>query len=246
MREIAKRKRVSLLDLGAGKGIGGIALAKALKERGVSVNLVMIDVRRDAVEASVRFAREEGIEGEARVMDATKAHVLGKFDLVLMYGAMLAHFDSWQLPRLFASAAALTENGVVIVEEMDRVDYIFRRGFKDLLVENPRPSEISVSVHVGYDAVRGSYRRAFIRLRNGEAVTLPVSFRSIATIASILWLFVSDVDIVLKEPGGMYFILGKAPRGLLEPDCLASDPLVLRRGKAWNPYHTRLCVSDMV
>ena len=61
-------------------------------------------------------------------MNALEVHGLGKFGIILMYGAILARFDGWELPRLFASlASALTDDGIVIIQEMDRVHAIFRR-----------------------------------------------------------------------------------------------------------------------
>ncbi len=50
--------------------------------KGVNVRLVMIDLRRDAIEDAKRFAREEGVEAEAYVANALEAHKLGKYDIV--------------------------------------------------------------------------------------------------------------------------------------------------------------------
>ena len=153
---------------------------------------------------------------------------------MLMYGAILVHFDSWALPKLFASAAeALREDGVVIVEEMDRTHVIFMSRFKEFIVENPKPEALSISVHAGYDPVKGSYLRNYIRVKDWEAVTLPVNFRSISTIASTLWLFLKDVDIVRTETENLYLVLGKTPRRLLKPEHL-EEPTVIKRGKPWS------------
>jgi len=144
---------LAILDLGAGRGIGGVALARVLSKKGVKSRLVMVDIREDAVRDAARFAQEEGVRAEVRVMDALEAYQLGRFDIVLMYSAMLAHFDEWDLPKLFASATcALQDNGVVVIEELDRVYAIFRGGYRDFIVENTAPESLSVSVHVGYDA----------------------------------------------------------------------------------------------
>ncbi len=226
--------KISILDLGAGRGIGGVALAKTLIGKGVEVELTMVDLRESAVKDSLKFAEEEGVRAKAYKMDAIEAYKLGRFNLVLMYGAILAHFDSWALPRLFASAAeTLRENGVVIVEEMDRTHAIFMSRFKEFIVENPKPEALSISVHAGYDPVKGSYLRNYIRVRDWEAVTLPMNFRSISTIASILWLFLKDIDIVRAEAENIYLVLGKTPRRLLKPEHL-EDPTVIKRGKPWS------------
>ncbi|AEM38115.1 Methyltransferase type 12 [Pyrolobus fumarii 1A] len=234
LAELLNNDSLSILDVGAGRGIGGVALAKVLMRRSVKVKLVMVDLREDAIEDARRFAREENVEAEAYVMDALDAYKLGRFDIVLMYGAILAHFNEWDMPRLFASAAnALKDDGVIIIEEMDRVDMIFRKGFKEIIVENTDLEQLSISFHVRYDLITGSYYRAFVRLKDFEATILPLNFRSIAHIASTLWLFTKDVDIIPTEEESLYFVLGKEPRRAINPEGLMEDPTILKRGKPW-------------
>ncbi|RLE93087.1 MAG: hypothetical protein DRN04_08370 [Thermoprotei archaeon] len=170
-----------------------MALAKVLKEtKDVSeVKLTIIDLREAALKDALRFAKEEIHSAEVHKLDAIKAHTVGRFDIVLMYGAILVHFDSWNLMRLFSSATqALEEKGVIIVEEMDRTHILFTRGYSSILVENSDPRNLSISVHTDYNLITGSYTRSFIRLRTWDAVSLPLNFRSILTITSTLWLFV--------------------------------------------------------
>lgn len=234
LKELVGREEVSVVDIGAGRGIGGVAFAKVLKERGIKTKLVMVDVRRDAIKDALRFAKEEGIEAEAYVMDALEAYKLGKYEIVLMYGAILAHFNEWDMVRLFASSVrALKENGVIVIEEMDRVNAIFRGGFKDVILESRDPKKLSLSVHSRYDPITGSYYRTFVRLRDFEAVTIPVNFRSIAHIASTLWLFTRDVDILPTGEDALYFVVGRGLRGIIGPEDLKEGPTVFKRGKPW-------------
>ena len=227
-------KKVRVLDIGAGRGIGGVALAKVLKEGGRVAELLMIDLREDALKDAERFAEEEGVEAEVGVHDALNAHELGRFDIVLMYGAILAHFDEWSFIRLLSSAAeALRGEGVVIIEEFDRVDHVFRAGFKDMLMERRDPRDPSLSYHLRYDPLTGTYTRVLLRLRGMEAAEVGVNFRSVAHIASALWVFVSDVDIVGKG-GGFYLVLGRGPRRGPSPEELAHNP------RALSPEHFRL------
>ncbi len=219
--------KVRVLDVGAGRGIGGVALAKVLKEGGRSAELLMIDLREDALKDAKKFAREEGVDAEVRVHDALRAHELGRFEIVLMYGAIIAHFDEWSFIRLLSSAAeALRGEGVVIIEEIDRVDYIFRVGFKDMLMERRDPRNPSLSYHLRYDPITGTYTRVLLRLRDMEAVEVGVNFRSIAHIASVLWALVSDVDIISKDED-FYLVLGKGPKRGPSPTELARGPRAL-------------------
>ena len=210
LKELVRKEEARVLDLCAGRGIGGVALAKILRNAGVKVSVTFVDKRDDALEDALRLAKSEKIPANARAADALKAHELGKFDAVLIYGASLIHFNEWEHVRLFASAAASLEpNGLLIVEEMDRVHAIFRSGFKDFIVENKDPASLSVSVYVRYDPLTASHYRTFVRLRDGKSVTLPFTFRSIAHIASVAWLFFEDVDLVLlSAEKHLYAILG--------------------------------------
>ncbi len=218
---------VRVLDVGAGRGLGGVALAKVLREGGRGVELLMIDLREGALRDAERFASEEGVEAEVMVHDALRAHELGRFDVILMYGAILAHFDEWSFIRLLSSAAeALRGEGVVIIEELDRVDHVFRVGFRDMLMERRDPRNPSLSYHLRYDPIRGTYTRVLLRLKDMEAVEIGVNFRSIAHIASVLWTFVSDVDIISKGEG-FYLVLGRGPRRGPSPAELARDPRAL-------------------
>lgn len=202
-----------------------------LERKGVETNLVMVDVRRDAIEDAVRFARENGIiNANARIMDALESHKLGRHDIVLVYGGALVHFNDWNLVRLIASAtAALEEDGIIIIEELDRVNAIFRTGYKEVIVENKDPENLSLSVHVNYDPITGSYYRLFTKLKTQESVVLPLSFRSVAHVASLLWIFVEEVDLVPASENSLYFILGRKPERAVSMQCLRKSPKALER-----------------
>lgn len=69
----------------------------------------------------------------------------------------------------------------------------------------------TVSAHSGYDALRDVYRRVMYEMKTGRAVEVELTFRSIATIASLLWIFFHDVDLIGKDVR-LYFIVGYKPR----------------------------------
>jgi len=230
---LREKKSISLLDVGAGRGIGGVAFAEVLRDMGIECIVDMVDLRRDALKDAEEFAQEKGVKARTYVMDALEVYKLEEYDVVLMYGATLAHFNEWDIVKLFASSAqALKEKGIIIVDEMDRVNYIFRGGFKELIVENPDPDKLTISVHHRYDVVTGSYYREFVSLKKMEIVTVSINFRSIAHIASLLWIFTKDVDIVGDKPP-FYLVLGRGKRGKI----LVSDlepTTVSRRGIIWS------------
>lgn len=227
LKEILTTGNVRVLDLGSGKGIGGVAFTESLTERGIRPTLTMVDVRSSAVEASLKFAEERGVKAEVYAMNALDAYKLGTYDIVLMYGAIFAHFNSWDMCRLLASASeALAEKGVMVIEEFDRVHNVFMGGFKDIILENPKPENITISFYVDYNPVTGSYLRRFVRLRDGKNVLVPLNFRSISTIASLLWIFMKDVDM-MKIDENLYLILGKDKRGAVGPSDLAENPKIL-------------------
>jgi len=220
------KNKVKILDLCSGRGIGGVALSRVLEENGIIADLTMVDIREDAVKDSIKFSQEEGIKAEAYAIDALEAYKLGLFNIVLIYGAPLVHFNEWSLIKLMASASnSLEDDGLIIIDEMDRVNIIFKDGFKNFIVENRDPENLSISIHDRYDYLTGSYYRTFIRLRDSESVTVPLNFRSISHIASILWLFMNDVDIIPEDPL-LYFIIGKEPRRIIKPQILKKPKLL--------------------
>ncbi len=239
-KEVLNMGKVAVLDIGAGKGIGGVALVKILLKHGVLVDLVMIDVREDALKDAKRFATEEDVKAETRVLDALKTYELGRsFDIILAYGAILAHFNDWSLTKLFASLNKCAHHrSIVVIEERNRVNAIFKDGFKEFLVENRDPENLSISVHLKHDVVTGSYYRAYIKLKNYEITSLPINFRNISTIASLLWIFFQDVDLVYSGENEMYFVLGKSAREKIRTkDILLYEPTILKRKEPLNLYN---------
>ncbi len=221
--------KVRVIDVCAGRGIGGVALARVLKETGHEVDLTLVDLRPDALRDAEKFCADENVKCKCVVKDAVKVHELGVFDVALLYGGPLAHFDAWSLLKMFASVSqSLNSNGVVIVEEMDRIYHIFRGGFKDFIVETVSPEKLTVSAHSGYDAFRDVYRRVMYEMKTGRAVEVELTFRSVATIASLLWIFFHDVDLIGKDER-LYFIVGYKPRRRIRVEDLREPPLLLRK-----------------
>ena len=218
---IVKRGRASILDVFAGYGHGGIALANVLMEKGVEVSLVFVDLREDAVRVSVEYAREKGISNvESVLYDALRIDELRKkFDLVIECGSSLTHVSSWDFIRFLSSVArCLSPMGLVVLEELDRMQSIFLgTGYeKSLRFERCREGYFMTSIHSGYDYKTGMVRRIYFDLGGKVRPTETwLRFWDISVLASFVWVFFEDVDIVETKSRSIYFVVGVKPRSEL-------------------------------
>jgi predicted O-methyltransferase YrrM len=234
--KLLEKRSLTIVDVGAGKGIGGVALARVLQESGIKPRVYMIDVREEALKIASKFASENSIEAETYVVDAKEVHKVGieNVDLVLMYGGMLAHFNEWDLVKLFSSTTSIiNDEGILILEELDRDHMLYTHGYKELSVERRDEDSVTISVHKRYDPITGSYYRLFIDLLKRKVVEASINFRSIAQIASLLWIFMHDIDIVYTGENLTYYILGTKPRRKINIGDLTNVPEVLKRGSFW-------------
>jgi methylase of polypeptide subunit release factors len=70
---VESRKRIKIIDVCSGTGIGGIALSRVLRDRGVEVALTLVDLRLSALEKGRKFAvRELGFEPLIVTADVTQ------------------------------------------------------------------------------------------------------------------------------------------------------------------------------
>ena len=188
---IRGKERPRVLDLCGGTGIGGVALASALLELGHVPELHVLDLRGDALEVAERFGEEElGFRPVTHRVDALAVGGLGvEFDLVVLYGLSTPHFDPWSMSLLCWSVGrALSEGGVFVVEESDRGSLLFERRYRDVLVEGYGDESVTVSLHVGYDPLRGRVRRALLELPGGDGpVYLEAYVWDLAGSAALIW-----------------------------------------------------------
>ena len=118
-------KRARVLDVMAASGIAGAALARALAERGVSVELYVADLRREELDLSrVWLAGVDRVEVKTVVADAAKlpeALPGEKFDVVLSWGSSMSHFDVYRLPLFVAGAKELGNVLIVARRPLDKL-----------------------------------------------------------------------------------------------------------------------------
>lgn len=228
LQNLVEKKAVKVLEVCGGTGTGGVALSKVLMSRGVSVDLLVTDLRGEALETAERFGYGEiGCRVRTALMDAREIHRTGeKFDLVLMYGLSTPHFNPWDLVRFLSSAGeVLNDDGFLAVEEADRRYSIFlTAGYKWALYEAFDESKPVISFHAGYDLKSGMVKRVFWNFK-GEPFSMEAYYWGFAELASLTWIFFKDVDLVsLGRARG--FIVGVAPRRLLKPEALGEPSFI--------------------
>jgi len=230
LKELLSRGELSLVDICGGTGVGGIALAKALAEKGARVRLAVVDLRGSALKVAEEFsAAELGAPAEVRRADARELHSLGvRYDVALLYGLSTPHFDAFSIVELFASVAeSLVEDGLLLVEEGDRFYGMAVLGrYREIIYEGDEKRG-ALSFQVGYDPLRGTVKRLFLDPLTGERVTHDIRYWDLASPLALAWLFFEDVDFV-RYPERLYrgMIIAKSPRrklhleDLKRPRCL--------------------------
>ncbi len=237
LREIVSRNRVKVVDVCSGGGVAGFALAKLLIDRGIDVELVLVDLRGEELEAARRYRDEymPSVKLETYTMDAREVHNLGKsFDIALLWGFSMPHFSPWDALKLFASIAlALEPHGVLLVEEVDRMLSIFLRiGYKYVLPEGLGDKPV-IGLHKAYNLLRGTVKRFLVDLSSGKTVQHEVCLSwSLPFVAAFMWVFFEDVDIGYAVRGGSRAVLvARRPRRAMDVESfLRAEPSMLSHG----------------
>ncbi len=234
LKELLSRGELSLVDICGGTGIGGVALAKVIAERGAKVRLTVVDLRDSALKVAEKFsAAELGSPAKVRKADARELHALGaRYDVGLLYGLSTPHFDAFSMVELLASVAeSLVEDGLLLIEESDRFYKMAVMGRYREIVYEGGEERGALSFQVGYDPLRGTVKRLFLDLFTGERAALELRYWDLASTLALAWLFFEDVDFA-SYPGKAYagMVLAKNPRRKLrpldfkQPRCLKRSP----------------------
>ncbi len=236
-QEILRRKNsIRILEICSGTGLGGIALAKVLKESGKKVELILSDVREKALSIGEKWGSDE-LGEKIRVVNinALLIHKLRiKSDIVLMYGFSSPHFNPWEFTKLLASISeTLEDDGILILEETDRVySILFKVGYKDVVIERLDDKAI-ISLHSSYDPIKGTFERAYINLINPSTpVKISTYFWNIAELMTLIWLFFQDIDYIPYDKNkSSGIIIAYNPRRKIKPIDLEYEPKVLKEIK---------------
>jgi ubiquinone/menaquinone biosynthesis C-methylase UbiE len=231
---ISKNKNLKILEICGGSGFGGVALSKVLKENGVNIELLITDLRKDALNIGKDWGSEIlGKDVKFSPVDAREVHNLNeKFNIVLMYGLSAPHFSPWDIVKVISSVSeTLTNDGIFLIDESDRRKRIFLdTGYKWSLGEGQIEDKFVASFHSGYDIIKGMFKRTYINFKNPtKPINLEVFMWGLAEIGAFLWTFFYNVDII-KLTGTRYFILGYKPGKILKPEKF-KKPAVLNMNK---------------
>lgn len=227
---ISRKKNIRILEICGGVGFGGIALSKLFLDKGLSVRLLISDLRRESLDVAQGWGEKTlGKKPDVCIADARDLSKLkGTYDICLMYGLSTTHFTPWDMVRLLASVSGvLSDNGLLLVDEFDRRYTSFvTLGYKWALAAPYTEDELVVSFHTGYSVNKGTCRRAYVNFSNPTTqVPFDFFFWSPAELGALLWTFFHDVDMV-RIARLRRFVVGYKPRGALKLQDLKAPSLL--------------------
>jgi len=225
---------VKILDVCGGSGIAGAALAKALREKGVKPEVIVIDLREEALSVARKFIEEEiGVKPETLALDVTRMHDANlNADLAVLWGLSTPHFSPWDLMKVVSGVASnLVADGVLVIEEFDRHAGIFLANrYQYVMPELVSEDRVTVTVHEGRDPITGYVSRVLVDLTSRETTRMKVYFWDIASVAAITWAFFKDVDFIPGKSSRHGYIIAKWPRETLKPtDLGGEEPTLLKK-----------------
>ncbi len=231
---LSRRRNVKILDLCGGAGIGSIALCKVLLSMNFKVELTISDIRRDALELSKKFAREELNLEVSTVLKDAREEFDGKYDLILIYGASTIYFNPWDWIKMLNNISnSLVDDGLFINDDVDRMyTIVYQQGYKPWLIETALRDKLVISVHSEYDFTTGMFKRVCCDLlRTEEGKHFNLFLWSLADLAAYIWLFFKDVDLIIDDPLKPWhaFIIAKEPRRKFTTKELSTIPRFLSK-----------------
>lgn len=229
------KNNIRILEICSGTGIGGIALAKVLKRKGIKIDLILSDIRESDLKIGEQWGLRELGEGEKVSIINVNALIIHKLkikrDIILMYGLSAPHFSPWEFVKLLASISeVLEDDGLFVMEEADRVySILYKTGYKDLVAERVDEKAL-ISLHAGYNPIKGTFKRAYIDLINTEKpVKIPTYFWNLAELMTLTWLFFNEVDFIpYNKEKTRGLIIGYRPRRKINTIDLELEPKILR------------------
>ena len=209
-----------ILDVMAGSGIAGAALASEMAARGRRGSLTVVDARAEDLGHARRWLEIGGARDfplRKVVCDATRLpeRLKGPFDVAIVWGSPLPHLSPWGFALLLAGVSDLCDREcTLLVQQTDLVPRILiRNDYRHVLAEGDM-----VHIHAGYDARRGMMKRLYYRKEDMRLVG-EGEYRiwDVASAAAMIWLFFSEVQFrkVTEMDRVLDLIVARGPRKAL-------------------------------
>ena len=217
LESLARKRAVSILDACSGSGIGGFALAKALRDLGVEAEVVLLDARAQPLTEAKSFSATplvDGVAADARLVPSRSR----AFDACLVWGYSMPHFNPFEVHKLFSSITrVLKSDGCLLIEEVDRFLSIFAgTGYQYVWPE--QGGGLAISIHRGYDPSTSVVRRALVDLRSGEAIDHEAFLLwTPALVAAFLHPYFARIELFLLSEGAKGVVVACNPRKAFNP-----------------------------
>ncbi|NPA96013.1 MAG: class I SAM-dependent methyltransferase [Crenarchaeota archaeon] len=230
----SERGSVDAIDVCCGRGIGAAALVEALRSLGIEPRVTLVDRRREAVEFAESFVRSElRVDTRSAILDAEEVFRVGeRFDIAIMAGFSSIHFDPWRMVKLSAAISEiLRDDGVFIMEEIDRLYKYVSRGLKDVSLARIASGRVLIALHEpgDYDPSRGAIKVVLVDVCSGDMEELEIHPWSIGGIAAMLWTFFQRVSVV--EEGEIGYIVAEKPRRVTRASDIAREEIPVEAGR---------------
>ncbi|MEM1508259.1 MAG: class I SAM-dependent methyltransferase [Thermofilaceae archaeon] len=222
-----KRRMLKVIDVCSGTGIGGIALAKVLRNIGVEVTLTLLDLRREALDKAVDFcSRELGFMPNIVECDIIGADLGAEFNVALLWGFTTPHFSPWDWIKVLSSVSRLlVSDGLFVYEETDRVYTTHLVGYKEVLPELVEKERVVLTIHKGKDFKSGYVTRLAFDLVTREREEMKVYFWDLAASAAFTWVFFNNVDFIATRRPYSGLVIARNPRRTLNLEVLLGEKL---------------------
>lgn len=208
----------SVLDVGAGTGIAGVAAAKAFSASRVT----LVDKREEDMMKATEWMAVGGVSPSIMMVTGDVLdlpHLVGRHEVALLWGHSMPHFDPFEAVRLFSGVAAvLKEDGVFFIEETDRIKrFFYESSPKSFFVEKGKEERL-VSLHEGYSVRRGMERRGYYRLPGFEKVVdMELRPWDLASQLALGRIFFRRAELITPEEHGLAgvsnVIILRGPKG---------------------------------
>ncbi len=227
---LLQHKDLLIAEIMGGSALGSTALARALADRNIRAGVLVIDSRGHLLKLAERWGSRIGINVQTVEADPFSTNIPGEgFNAVLLHGYSSSLMDPWRLSRLLAGISGkMDDKGIILVRMLDHIYLWIKSRMQWINVLRDQAGSIMLGLIEDYDPLRGMLEKAVLRLGDNTVTTLKISPWSLASLASLIWLFFRDVDSYPRKPrlDEAFMLLGYRPRRVLLPQDLEEPSLL--------------------